>query len=72
MLYYGYSEKLGVEMQVFVLRDSKGNVLQYSAEIGILFDAAVLHEAQTQEKTRISAENLFKTKAEIKKSAVVV
>jgi len=58
-------------MKVFVLRDSKGNVLQYSTEIGVLFDAAELHEAKTQEKTQIRAENLFEIKAELKKSTVV-
>ena len=58
-------------MKIFVLRDSKGNVLQYSAEIGVLFDVAELHEAKTQEKTQILAENLFEIKAELKKSPVV-
>lgn len=58
-------------MKVFVLRDSKGNVLQYSTEIGALFDAAELHESKTQEKTQIRAENLFKIKTELMKSPVV-
>lgn len=57
-------------MKVFVLRDSKGRIIQYSENIGELFDRAALYESASHEKAEIRAENLWTVKSEIGKTVV--
>lgn len=55
-------------MKVFVLRDSKGKIIDYSDEIGSLFDRASLYESATHERAEIKAENLWDVKSELRET----
>jgi hypothetical protein len=55
-------------MKVFVLRDSKGKIIDYSDEIGSLFDRASLYESATRESAEIKAENLWDVKSELRET----
>jgi hypothetical protein len=55
-------------MKVFVLRDSHGKVIQYSEDIGTLFDSAALYESTSHEKAEIRAENLWDVKSELRET----
>ena len=55
-------------MKVFVLRDSKGKIIDYSDDIGPLFDRASLYESATHERAEIKAENLWDVKSELRET----
>jgi hypothetical protein len=55
-------------MKVFVLRDSKGKIIDYGDEIGALFDRAAVYESASHEQAEIRAENLWDVKSEIRKN----
>jgi hypothetical protein len=55
-------------MKVFVLRDSHGKVIQYSEDIGTLFDSAAMYESASHEKAEIRAENLWDVKSELRET----
>lgn len=57
-------------MKVFVLRDSKGKIVDYGDDIGVLFDRAAMYESATHERAEIKAENLWDVKSEMQETVV--
>jgi hypothetical protein len=55
-------------MNVFVLRDNKGRILERNANIGPLFDSAEFIKETTGVDTKITAESLSAVLLEMKES----